>query len=45
MCKSKIKGEELKMFNDYQDEKNEYSETKYLNEELTGVKCKVLKYL
>tara|TARA_R110000796_G_scaffold27008_2_gene74621 strand:+ start:2705 stop:3256 length:552 start_codon:yes stop_codon:yes gene_type:complete len=32
------------MFNDYQDEKNEYSETKYLNEELKGVRCKVLKF-
>ena len=30
------------MFNDYQDEKNEYSETKYLNEELKGVRCKIL---
>jgi len=31
------------MFNDYTEEKKEYSETKYLNEELKGVKCKVLK--
>jgi len=32
------------MFKDYQDEKNEYSETKYLNKEIKGVRCKVLKY-